>query len=311
MSKIYTAITIDVEPDCLTNWSRSDPRSFKSITYGIPHLLQPVFNRFGAKPTYLLDSEVIENNESVKTILSLNGEYELGTHLHSEFIKPCEGNNGCDKAGSGKFACYDYSDEIESEKLKNLTLSFEKSFGYKPLCYRAGRFGSDINTIKSLAKLGYLVDSSVTPHINWTRQHGPNFKDYPEQPYFIDPYSFNKPNNDSKILEVPVSIGGKRLPILPDQWLFYSWLRPTHVSVSEQKKLIRQYMQKYKDQERIVFCMMFHSMEIIPNASPYTRSQKGVDRLLSRMEAVLKFFKEMDTHFVGLVDIYNLYSEGK
>ncbi|MCK5013988.1 MAG: hypothetical protein KAS66_09220 [Candidatus Omnitrophica bacterium] len=311
MSAIYVAITIDVEADCSPNWDRCDPLSYTSVTYGIPNLLQPVFNRFGAKPTYFLSPEIVESDESVKAILSLTGKYELGAHLHPEFIEPHVEMDRCSEGRSAKFACYDYSDEIEFEKIKNLTRSFERRIGRKPLCYRAGRYGADSNTIKALKQLGYLVDSSVTPHIDWAKQKGPNFKNYPQQPYFIDPDDFSKKDDTSGILEVPITIGGKRLPMLPDQWLFYSWLRPTHMSVCEQKRLIRQYIQKYNDQKCIVFCMMFHSMEVIPNASPYTRSQNGVKRLLSRMEVVLKFFQEMDTHFVGLGDVYDLYSDGK
>jgi len=307
MSKIHLAITIDVEPDCSPNWDRSNPISFKSVTHGIPNLLAPIFNQFNAKPTYLLSPEVLEDNESIESILSLNGKYELGTHLHPEFIEPEKEYSKYDGAKALKFACYDYSDEIEFEKLRNLTDSFEQKIGYKPLCYRAGRFGADISTIQSLAKLGYLVDSSVTPHINWAKQNGPDFKNYPEQPFFIDQDNFAKENKDSNILEVPVSIGGKRLPLLPDNWLFYKWLRPTHMTVWEQKRLIKQYAQKYKDKQHIVFCMMFHSMEIIPHASPYARSQNSVNRILHRMTAILKIFKEMNADFFGLTDIYNLY----
>lgn len=309
MSKIFLTITIDVEPDCSRNWSRSTPLTYKSVTHGIPHVLQPLFNRYSAKPTYFLSPEVIEHDDSVRALSTLNGRYELGIHLHPEFTAPAKEYDRYDGVQAMKFACYDYSDDIEFRKLENLTEDFKRRFGYRPLCYRAGRFGADIHTVRSLSQLGYLVDSSVTPHIDWGRQGGPDFREFPAQPYFIDPDNFTKELAGSKILEVPVTIGGKRLPFLPDHWLFYNWLRPTHMSVWEQKKLIEQYIRTYKEAPNIIFCMMFHSMEIIPGASPYARNQQSANGILSRLNSTLKMFQEMKTEFVGLIDISNLLEQ--
>jgi len=47
-----------------------------------------------------------------------------------------------------------YSQEIEFEKLKNLTDLFINKFGHRPTSFRAGRFGAGNNTISALENLG-------------------------------------------------------------------------------------------------------------------------------------------------------------
>ena len=100
-----------------------------------------------------------------------------------------------------------------------------KNIGVRPVSYRAARFGADLDTIKSLEKLGYKVDSSVTPQINWSSSGGPNHSKAPQQPYFVSTDAFYSPGT-STILEVPISISKKRFFLLPDKWFFYRWLDP-------------------------------------------------------------------------------------
>ncbi len=85
--------------------------------------------------------------------------------------------------------------EVESAKIKNLTELIENKLGVRPVSYRAARYGADLDTIKALEKLGYKVDSSVTPEISWQSQGGPDHSRAPKQPYFIsadDYYSAGK-----------------------------------------------------------------------------------------------------------------------
>ena len=53
--------------------------------------------------------------------------------------------------------------------------------------------------------------------------------------------------------------------------------------------------------------MMFHSMEFYPEASPCSKSQENCDRLLERLEDVIKYCKDIGTNFCNLSEIRNLY----
>ena len=84
----YVVITIDVEPDCSPDWRYSNPLTFGGVHEGIGKILQPLFNKYSFTPTYLINNVVLEDNDSISTFKNLQGKFELGTHLHPEFIEP-------------------------------------------------------------------------------------------------------------------------------------------------------------------------------------------------------------------------------
>ena len=88
IEKVLLTITIDTECDHDQYWARSSPLQFESIYEGIPNRLQTVFNNVGAIPTYLLTVEVMENTQCLETLRNIQGDHELGTHLHAAFIEP-------------------------------------------------------------------------------------------------------------------------------------------------------------------------------------------------------------------------------
>ena len=304
MKKI-AIITIDTEPDCDTRWRRSDPLKFDSVSIGIKTILQPMFDKYGIKPVYFVSPEVLEHPESVKILKELSdaNRCEIGNHLHGEYVLPEKDFQKPDGTRSKKYVCYDYSDDVEFEKIKNHDARLTQLFHKKPTSFRAAKFGADEKTIQSLVKLGYTVDSSVTPHVDWSKQGGPNFKNFPDQPYGIDENDFSKENKTSKILEVPITVGKKRLPFLPDKWLFHRWLRPSNMFVWEQKKMIRNFTKRNSDKESVVLCMMFHSMEVIPGATPFARTRFGAWWLTKRLEKTIQYLVKSGFVFMILSEI--------
>jgi len=238
MSKanIYFVITIDTESDHSYDWAKSNPLSFKSITESIPNVLEPLFKRYGAVATYLLSTEVLENYESVNVMKSIVG-CELGTHLHPEYIQPKKkyfeyaGTHSLDFSNN-------YDPVIERDKIGNLTKLFKENIGYQPLVYRAGRYGFGYNSALSLMNFGYLVDTSVTPHISWKDAGGPDFRGFPDQPYFI-----KSPDGLDCLLEVPVSV-----IFLNNIYKFFNKpveLRPTFSNSDKMKRLIHKFIELY------------------------------------------------------------------
>lgn len=291
MQRIF-CVTIDVEPDCTVGWNRSEPLTFENIEIGIARILHPLFQRYAVKPTYLISPEVLNDRRSVEVLKQLGG-CELGAHLHSEYIEPQ--TKYADPAGtrSCEFPC-NLPDELELEKIKSITGLFNERFGFYPKSYRAARFGADTDTLKWLAETGYKVDTSVTPQINWRPKGGPDFRGFPAQPYWVE---------EGKLLEVPVTIDGKRFWLLPDKWFCYKWLRPSIMSGYEMKKLIDKITGE--SEESVVLNMMFHSMEIIPKASPYVKSQTGQRRFLKKLKNIFEYLGDLDFESKTLVEIYH------
>jgi hypothetical protein len=321
--KKYLVITIDVEPDCSGDWKYSDPLLFRGVTEGVAKRLQPLFNKYHVAPTYLINNVVLEDRRSVETFCSLDGKFELGTHLHPEFIQPDRQFENY--AGKKAVAnCCFYPPDIEFEKIKNITSLFREVFGYNPKCFRAGRFSAGKNTLNSLSRLNYQVDSSVTPHINWndkTRERPVDFTFAPEQPYLADEDSIILESSRGKLLEVPVSIALKRRNYfreiissaggLRHGFRKYKpvWIRPSFSSAEEMIYVAEQHSSAHPDRQHVVYNMMFHNVEVVPGLSPYTSSEEDCSKFMDRLEAFLLYCDKTAVKSVTLSDLYHVFSK--
>lgn len=302
--KVVLTATIDTECDHDPSWARSKPLTFHSITKGVPERLQPAFEAAGAVPTYLLTVEVMEDDDSIQALRALKGRYEFGTHLHSAFIEPEKKFQDYAGIDSPDFQCHCPPD-IESKKLENLTRLFENRFGYAPKSFRAGRFGAGANTIDALERLGYVTDTSVTPYIRWPHPDGPvDYRNAPEQPYYPAEGSLTKPGSyrPDRLLEIPVS--------MYPRWLRGPrWLRPWFSSVANMKKVIHHQLRRHRDAPVVVVNMMFHSMEVIPAASPYPQSESDVRQYLDDLGEILHWAGAEGIEFCGITEAANLVNQ--
>jgi len=297
------SVTIDTECDKSPNWSNSNPLTFNSVYEAIPKILQPLFESYLLKPTYFLSPEIIDDTSCVKIFTSIKNKCELGTHLHADYIEPSKTFKNFSGKETHAFQT-DYSPEIEFEKLLNLTNNFKDSFKSFPKVFRSGRYAANSNTIRSLIKLNYKVDSSFTPHLKWESPLG-NIIDHqhsPEQPYFCQPDDIYN-SSESSLLEVPLTI------IDSTKYFFFDkkiWLRPKFSNINEVKKIINYVKSKYSNNDYIVLNMMFHSQELIPNASPYTKSPSDVDNYINFLDKVFKLAQKENIQFATLEEIHDI-----
>ena len=247
----------------------------------------------------------MEDAQSVKTLRELKGNYEFGTHLHAAFIEPDKKFQDYAGIDSPDFQS-SYPEEIEYRKLENLSNLFFDCFGYRPTSFRAGRYGAASQSINSLQKLGYKVDTSVTPHIRWTEPNGiVDFRKAPEQPYFPAENEIVVPggNPAERILEAPVTVMPRLLRRNP------VWFRPWFASVDQMKKIFQYQLKKHADKEVININMMFHSMEIIEKASPYPQTSEDVQRFIDDMLEGLSWCKQEGVEFCGLSSLYEPFQQ--
>jgi len=305
MRKFFT-VTIDVEPDCTPTWHYSSPLTFHGVTKGIVERLQPLFNKYNACPTYLINNVVLEDNGSTVTFLDLKGRFELGTHLHSEFIEPQK--QFFDYAGKkGESNQCFLEPEIEFGKMKSITTLFENNFNRKPTSFRAGRFSAGENTIRCLERLGYKVDSSVTPHVKWddkTRVRAVDYTNARQQPYFIRNDSYLEADPNGQILEVPVSI-------ISTTKFFRKralWLRPSFYSnYNAISTVVDKYSKKFANEPIQVFNMMFHQVEVLAGLSPYTKTEADCLVYMDLLEKFLSSCHANGIQGVGLSELYDIY----
>jgi hypothetical protein len=297
----FLCVTIDTEPDCDIHWRRSEPLTFESVLSGISDILRPLWNRYDIKPVYFVSPEVVQSDDCCRVLKQeIRLGAEIGAHLHSEYVEPQKKYESFAGTQSDEFPCFAYSGEVELAKIKNLTELIVKKLGVKPASYRAARYGADLDTIKSLEELGYKIDSSVTPGIDWSKQGGPNHSRAPRQPYFISANDYYAAGRVG-ILEVPITILGKRFVFLPDRWFCYRWLRPTHMTVFEMKRLAGEFAKSYAE---LVLNMMFHSMEVVPGKTPFVRTKLGQKMYLSRLASILRYLAEVGFESRTLAEVY-------
>ena len=317
------AITIDTEVDKSHDWSNPEFDTYNSVLKGIPQLLTPLFERFGAKPTYLLSSEVMEQPECVE-VLKATPNCELGTHLHGDLVEPNRSIIDMRNKRIKEMQC-SYSKKVEGEKLSNLTNLYRRTFGQMPKAFRAGRFGAGNNTIPLLEELDYLVDSSVTPYTLWDYKEGwADFRNSSDQPYYPSYDEITK-RGSTKVLEVPVSIvplfSYKLLNQIRNRingslrsipyWFYCIWMSP---SISDYYRMwygINKIIGNNGHSEAVVVNMMFHSMEVIPGASPAAGTKEEAKVILRRIENVLNLGKKKGFEFVTLSDTVPYFAKNE
>lgn len=292
MKRIY--VTLDTEMDNDEHWGKHYPPEYSSVTEGIPQMLRPIWDKYQVHPIYFVSPEVLYDERCVDILKrEVTKGAIIGAHLHPEYIQPDRIWGKEIENQTAKYPCFDYTKNIEKEKLVNLTGMIQEKLGVTPIWYRAARFGADSDTVRILAELGYQYDSSVTPQIDWTSKGGPNHSKAPIRSYPIsnqDLYEKAHTKEDgSGIIEKPITILGKRWGMigrmLPNHWLFYRWLRPTHMTYLEMRNVINT-LSKKGIREGV---MMFHSMEIMINKTPYVRTKWMQKYYLWRLNKILQY----------------------
>lgn len=310
-------VSLDTECDKGPKWRVRHPLRFGNVLEGVPRRLQPLFDRHGVRPTYLLSPEVLRDDACVALFRDLDGRAELGTHLHAEFIEPRASMDAeRTDAFQGELPPF-----VEYEKLLNLTALFCKRFGRAPTSFRAGRYGLGRRTLRFLEQLGYLVDSSVTPHAWWrSEKGGVSHIGAPDQPYHPSRDDFRRPGG-MRIVEAPVTLVSALWDLLPRalrrridpfrRWqgallnavggpLRPAWLRP---SFSDAQEMLRatDYLAKRTGDGDLFLCMMFHTNEATAGASPYHATDEEVERFLGQMDAYLDALRaRYDVEPIGL-----------
>lgn len=270
-------ITIDTEMDADIHWKKRKPISFSSVLEGIPKILRPIWDEYAICPIYFVSPEVVENEECCRVLKEeISKGAIIGAHLHPEYIDPQKSEIG--SVEEEAFPCFGYDRDIEKEKIRNLKELILKNLGVETVWYRAARFGADEDTFEILNELGFKYDSSMTPCINWSSKGGPDHSKTGLNDFEI---------KHCNVREFPVTINEKRWgligKILPDNWIFYRWLRPTHMTYVEEKHFVN-WLSK-NDVENIV--MMFHSMELMINRTPYVRSKWMQDYYIWRLRKTI------------------------
>jgi len=274
-------LTIDTEEEF--DWSKPLDRTSHGLDH-VPRLakFQQFCEGLGIVPIYLIDYPVASDPRAAEVLGEAvkAGRAEVGVQLHPWVSPPHDEVVNVHNSFSGNLPV-----ELERAKFRKLRDTIEDAFGVPPQIYRAGRYGVGPATASILSECGIAIDTSVRSRFDYSATGGPNFRDLPLRPWWID-----KRNG---LMEMPLTTVfwgilrqyGKA--IYPALWrvprlrgalarlgmLERIPLTPEGVTLDEAIKGIDMAL----DDGLPILVFSFHSPSLSPGLTPYVRDEAELD----------------------------------
>lgn len=292
-------VVVDTEAEF--DWQKPLSRLATSVR-SVRHQVRAhaIFERYRITPTYAVDYAVASQEEGFAPLRELldDGRCIIGAHLQP-WENPPFVEDISDRRNS---YAGNLPPELEREKLVRLTDAIEESLATRPRVYRAGRFGVGPSTTGILTELGYLVDTSVVPHTDFSSDGGPDFEGYGLTPFWC--------GRRGGLLEIPLTVGFTGLLRDSGATLHRALTRPAALRMHlpgvlarlhlldrvrlspegiDTQELIRLTRTMLKSGHRL-FSFTYHSPSLQPGNLPYVQSDADLRVFLDRFEAYFDFF---------------------
>jgi hypothetical protein len=258
---------------------------------------QSIFDRYGLRPNYVIDFPVATQPDGYLPLMDLlrSGACSIGAHLHPWVTPPhAETINA-----RHSYAC-NLDPALEEAKLRVTSDAIEDRFGIKPRVYKAGRYGFGRFTAALLEKLGFDVDTSINPCMDFSADGGPSFDRFDACPFLF--------GRSRRLLELPcttayVGLAARagrsilrtatantrlRLPGLLARLLLVDrlMLSPEGYTLDEMRRLTVSLLARNVR----TFTLSFHSPSLEPGHTPYVRTARDLEQFLARIDAYCDFF---------------------
>lgn len=317
---MYFIISIDTEED---NWNDFfQVPTLKNIRR-IP-IIQEIFNQYDVHPTYLTTYTVACDETSVSILKPIldEGQCEIGTHLHPWNTTPFE-----EALNDKNTMLNNIHRELQYQKLHSLHNRIIDNFHTPPQSFRAGRYGMNGDMAYNLERLNYVVDSSITPFMDWRYFHGPDFSAFTRlTPYRFSTENITKENEKGGLIEMPLT-GGFYQPNFKAANLLLRMLKkkpfkffrliglfaklgllnlvrlsPEGYTANEMKKLISTLMKKNIH----VLNMSFHSNTLLPGCTPFVSTENQLQTFLRTIEDVIIYMQDLGFRSITLSEVQSI-----
>jgi hypothetical protein len=293
-------VVVIVDTEAEFDWTAQPQRRAQGVTSVKCQMqTQSIFERYGVRPTFVLDYPVSNTPESYKFVCELyrSGACEVGAHLQPWDTPPLLETTTDQNSFPGNLPA-----ALERDKLVHLTDTIAENVGVRPRIYKAGRYGVGPATAGILAELGYEIDVSVVPGTNLSSNFGPDFSHCGARPYWF--------GSNPALLEIPLSAGftgllaslqqlarlltmNERLKALHVPGVLARLhlveritLTPEGISFDELRRLTHALLRN----GHRVLSFTYHSPSLAPGYTPYVRSSAELREFLRRIEQYFDFF---------------------
>lgn len=306
-------ITIDTEED---GWGDYTEGSTGVSNIEMVPELQGILESFNARPTYLVSYPVAKDPKSAELFKRLvqEGKAEVGAHCHPWNTPPFLSQNG----ERTSMMC-NLSSELQYKKLTVLHEAIIDNIGVEPTSFRAGRWAFNSDVAGNIRSLGYRVDTSITPYVDWSASYGPDFSLCSPRHYRFSTDDIFTPKDRGDLLEVPATIGFlqkdfhlantihrrfgtilKRTKFNGLMWrlglINKVWLSP---DVSSTPLMIK--LAERMDEEGYGYInMSFHSPSLVSGLTPFTKTPGDKTAFLEKIRGFLSWAEEKGIETVTL-----------
>jgi len=312
-------VTVDTEEDSWGN-VRAPHYAVENIE-ALP-ALQKLCDTLGAKPTYLVTYPVVTNATAAATLRTLveAGNCEIGAQWHPWNTPPFE-----EPESKWNTMLCNLPDELQHKKMATLHEAIERHLKVVAVSFRSGRWGYSESVARNLAKLGYKVDTSITPFTDWRSVGGPDFSDVTPRSFRFSADDILQESADGPLTEIPVTVGYVGWLSFNMRWcnavrtvaqskvlararvagilsrsnvINKIWLSPETSDAAAMINLAR----RLRSQGYRFLNLTFHSPSLRAGLTPFVRTQHDEQRLWENVRRFLSFARESGIEAVKLRD---------
>jgi hypothetical protein len=241
---------------------------------------------FGVVPTFLIDHPIATASATAAALRAplAAGRAEVGIHLHPWVNPPFDEEIGEFNSYAGNLP-----PALEREKFLRLRDAIEANLGV----------AVGPNSAAMLREAGIAIDSSVRARFDYSSTGGPNFREHPLRPYWLD--------RERGLVELPITtVFSGLLRGLGDRIYPYLWREPRLRGVLARARLLERIPltpEGISPAEAIrgIDCALadglpllvfsFHSPSLAPAHTPYVRNAGD-------LEAFYDWWRQVFTHLV-------------
>ena len=309
------AIVIHTEEEF--DWDGGFNPTATEVSHG-PELLAIIENlkSIGAKCTLAMDYAFVTSEQGKQCINKINASHELSDHVEfAAHLHPWVNPPLSPAYADAVPEQYSYPGNLpkdeEYSKLHALTKKITAIAGHPPVTYLAGRYGIGKNTPNILKRLGYKVDVSVSPFVDYTHQQGPNFSrfnndlfytngilSWPHTSAVVSPFSFARRHfQNSPAAYSNASFFNKVIRKLVRARLHR--LSPEGFSLADMQNVT-----KYQyDLGQRCFILSFHSPSVKSGLTPYVKNRAQAVEFKQKVLNYANWFKnEFKGEFIKVKD---------
>lgn len=312
-------VTIDTEED---NW-RPYAQAYTAENIARLPQLHALFTTYAIRPTYLVTYQVVNDERAAAILarLAASGTCEIGAHCHPwstpPFAEAPEMRNSmlCNLPAA-----------LQEAKIRAVHEAILSRLGVHATSFRSGRWGFSPAVAKTLERLGYVVDSSITAYTDWRKCDGPRYTHMSPMPFRFSSENIYRPCENGPLVQVPATVGflqkhfGVRnaitngiartplrhlrlLGVLDRLRLINKvWLSPENSTGAQMIALARRMQRNAYP----VLNLFFHSSTLTAGLTPFVRSRDDERVFMARIEAFLQYARDSGFESITLSEATRL-----